>query len=152
MKKMIILTITMLLTGLVYSAEPTHDEHSHHAAHSKQTLTLNEGQKWEIDQTMIRNMTAVMEENTRVKALVSSKKVKNEDFTQLSEQIKTSTQDIITNCKLEPKADAAFHIVLADLLMASENLKQPKSTKKGMKELSSAINAYVKYFNHPALK
>lgn len=149
MKKIIIFALTSLIIGQTFAEESSHNEHS---KHSKSDLTLNNGQKWEVDQVMNKNMSAIIKEKKKVTDLMISTKVKKEDYNKLSDLIATATQDIAKNCKMGPKADQTFHAILADLILVSEHLKESKTPNHAMKKLEYALQTYNQYFNHPISK
>lgn len=141
--------LASLFIGQTFAEDHGHNEHSQH---SQKELTLNEGKKWEIDEVMKKNMGAIIQERKIIKALTNSKKANKDDYKKLSELIATSTQDIASNCKMEPKADHTFHAILADLLIVSEHLKGSKAPKHAMEKLDGALKTYNQFFNHPQSK
>lgn len=122
------------------------EEHSHsHEGHNTQ-MVLNEGKKWQSDQTLKVNMAALEEKFDSVHKLFETKKVKSSDYKMLAKQIGDSTSQIVKNCKLEPKADATLHVVLGKLLAAQENLKNPKKRIVALREIHESLNLYHEYF------
>lgn len=150
MKKIIILALGLLVTGQLIAKESTHDKHTEHSKHSSNKLTLNHGKKWDIDQVMNENMSAIMKENKKVATLTSAKKATKEDYNRLSDLIATSAQNIVTKCKLSPQADEVFHSILADLYTVSEHLKDSKTPMHAIEKLDKTLKSYIQYFNHPA--
>lgn len=148
MKKIIVLTFCLILTNSAFSKEASTSKHSHHSKQADTQLTLNDGKKWEIDQVMNENMSKIMKENTRLASLKSAKEVTTKDYNKLSELIATSAHNIVTKCKLEPKADEVFHIILADLYIVSEHLKDSKKPQHAIEKLNETLSSYQKYFNH----
>lgn len=152
MKRLMLITLGILLTNQIYAKTVSTNKHSNHSKHANESsnkLVLNQGKKWEIDQVMNENMSAIMKENKR---LASVKKATKEDYNKLSELIAISAENIVTKCKLEPKADEVFHIILADLYTVSEHLKDSKKPEHAIHKLDSTLSSYVLYFNHPMIK
>ena len=152
MKNFIIITVGLLLTNQAFTKTAStskQSDHSKHSNESSQKLSLNQGKKWEIDQVMIENMSSIMKENKR---LASIKNATKEEYNELSALIASSAENIVTKCKLEPKADEAFHIILADLYVVSEHLKDSKKPKHAIEKLDKTLASYIKYFNHPVTK
>lgn len=135
MKKFLVLTLLGLFIGNVF-AEEHHDKHHDH---SMKSLSLNNGKKWEVDQTMRDNMEAI---NTQFK------KLNKNNYSELSKVISNSAQNIASNCKMVEKQDETFHTVLGDLLSVSEDLKDSKKAKHATEKLTSTLKVYTQYFNH----
>lgn len=157
MKKLLALALMSFLVTNVWAEKADHSKHSkpkhsdeHSEKHAVKSLSLNNGKKWEIDQTMRENMDAIRLQFQKVNNLVSSKKITDKDYTELSDLISKSTQQIASTCKLEPKADETFHVVLANLITVAEDLKSPKMAKHALEKLTHALKIYSEYFNHPA--
>lgn len=163
MKKLLALALMSFLVTNVWAEKEDHSKHSkpqhtkdkHSDKHSDEkhavkSLSLNNGKKWEIDQTMRENMDAIRLQFQKVNQSVSSKKITDKDYTELSDLISKSTQQIASTCKLEPKADETFHVVLANLITVTEDLKSPKMAKHALEKLNHALKIYSEYFNHPA--
>lgn len=139
MKKIFTILLLGFLVGNVIA-----EDHAHH--HEKKSLTLNNNKKWPVDQTMNQNMNLIHNEYNKLNTIISNKKVKSSDYNQLSEVISIATQNIVKNCKMEEKADQAFHVILGDLLAVSEDLKTPKMTKHSLEKLKQTLITYTKYF------
>ena len=152
MKKILILSLSLLISNQIFSKESSHNKKDDHSKHESKKLALNNGKKWEIDQVMTENMNAIMEENKKVANLEKEKKATKEDYNKLSNLITTSTETIVTKCKLEPKADEAYHSILADLNIVAEHLKDSKKPKHAIEKLDKTLKAYVLHFNHPDSK
>lgn len=150
MKNILALSIMSLLLTSSY-AEEHHGKHHSKAEeekrHSVKMLSLNNGKKWDIDQTMKENMDAINIQFNKLNLLISSKKVTANDYAELSNVISDSAQKIASNCKMEQKKDETFHTVLGDLLSVSEDLKDSKQVKHATEKLNHALKIYTEYFN-----
>ena len=76
-------------------------------------------------------------------------------YRELAAQIETEVGGIVANCKLEPKADAMLHLVIADIgagtdAMAGKNAKQRPAL--GLVKVAQAVNQYGSHFDHPGFK
>lgn len=147
--------LTLILTGLfLTSAMAESGHHSHHSKaeedkrHAVKSLSLNNGKKWGVDQTMKENMDAIHTEFLKTHNLMVSKKVTDKDYAQLSTVISASAQKIASNCKMEEKADQTFHVVLGDLLAVSDDLKDAKKAKHASEKLIHTFKIYTQYFEH----
>lgn len=136
--------VLVLILALNWGAFAEEHSHSHEGRNTQ--MVLNEGKKWQSDQTLKVNMAALEEKFDFVHKLFETKKVKSSDYKMLAKQIGDSTSQIVKNCKLEPKADATLHVVLGKLLAAQENLKNPKKRIVALREIHESLNLYHEYF------
>lgn len=143
MKVITVIALFSFFLGSSFASE--HKKHQHEDA--SQSMSLNDGKKWEVDPIMRKNMLAINEKLEKTKELIKTNKIKQNDYSELSDVISTSAQSIATNCKMGPKADSTFHVVLEDLFSLSESFKETKKTKDSIKHLTHALNKYSKYFN-----
>jgi len=128
--------------------------HSHDAAAPHQ-LSLNQGHKWATDEPLRAGMG-------RIRGLVEPQlgaaqagKLTPAQYRELATQVETEVGGIVANCKLEPKADAMLHRVIADLgagtdAMAGKNAKLRPA--QGLARVALAVNEYGGYFDHPGFK
>jgi hypothetical protein len=142
--KMKVITGLALLVILSGSAFATKNKDHHHTS---EALSLNHGKRWEADKVMKENMQAIHDKLKTTNELIKTNKIKQNDYLVLSDLISNSAQSIATNCKMEPKADATFHVILEDLFSITESLKDPKKTKDSINHLTHALKTYSKYFD-----
>ena len=129
----------------------THD----HSAATPHKLTLNPGRKWATDEPLRVGMG-------RIRGLVEPQmgaahagKLTPVQYRELATQIETEVGGIVANCKLEPKADAMLHLVIADLgagtdAMAGKDAKTRPAL--GLVKVAQAVNQYGSHFDHPGFK
>ena len=129
----------------------THD----HSAATPHKLTLNQGRKWATDAPLRVGMG-------RIRGLVEPQmgaahagKLTPVQYRELATQIETEVGGIVANCKLEPKADAMLHLVIADLgagtdAMAGKDAKTRPAL--GLVKVAQAVNQYGSHFDHPGFK
>ena len=130
------------------------DTHSHGAADAHQ-LTLNQGQKWATDAPLRQSMT-------RIRALVAPRidaahagKLNAAGYRQLARQTEQQIAVIVKECKLEPQADEALHIVLARMGESLEVMQGKSGAGKpidGLLHLAETVNDYTAHFEHPGFK
>lgn len=128
--------------------------HSHDAA-TPHKLSLDQGRKWATDEALRNGMN-------RIRGLVEPRlgdahggKLAPAQYRDLAAKVEVEVGTIVANCKLEPKADAMLHLVIADLLagadtMAGRNAKLP--AQQGLAKVVVAINDYGRHFDHPGFK
>lgn len=129
-------------------------DHSHDAA-ALHKLTLNQGKKWGTDEPLRAAMG-------RIRGLVEPQlgaahngKLTPAQYSELATRIETEVGGIVANCKLEPKADAMLHLLIADLgdgtsTMTGKNPKQRPAL--GLVKVAKTLDQYGKHFEHPGFK
>ncbi len=150
MKKGLVLSLMSLFLNLAQGAE---DHSQHHnkvkeKKHSAQVLTLNNGVKWEADETMKKNMDAIYVQYKKLDSLMVSNKAESKDTQEMSRVISDSAQQIASHCKMQQKQDETFHVILAELLASSEKLRDLKFSRQALNELKKTLDLYSEYFNH----
>jgi len=128
--------------------------HSHDAA-APHKLALNQGRKWATDDTLRAGMG-------RIRGLVEPQlgaahagKLTPTQYRELATQVETEVGGIVANCKLEPKADAMLHLVIADIGAGTDTMtgKDAKASPAlGLVKVAQAVNQYGSHFDHPGFK
>ncbi len=67
----------------------------------------------------------------------------------LADGIETEVQGIFRECRLQPAADAALHGILAALLQAVAELRQPPVAASTWTHLNQALRSYQQQFDDP---
>lgn len=128
--------------------------HSHDASHET-TLTLDNGRKWATDEPLRAGMT-------RIRGLVLPQldaahagKLGTAQYKALASKVEVEVGGIVANCKLEPKADAMLHLVIAEIgegtdAMAGKAAKQRPID--GLAKVVDAVNRYGSHFDHPGFE
>ena len=120
--------------------------HDHHGDASVQ-LTLNQGQKWPTDEPLRTGMGEIRDLVTQ--ATTNGVNHLNADQAgQLSQGVQEQVSFLINNCKLEPEADAALHVLIGEMLQGAEMLKDSSSMSQGLAILIHALDQYPLYFDH----
>lgn len=74
------------------------------------------------------------------------------DYGTLAQKINAEVAYMVSNCHLEPKADAQLHLIIADLMAGAEIMEgkagQAKR-KNGAIKVIVALKNYGRYFEHP---
>jgi hypothetical protein len=145
------MTFAAALAGPALAQTATHN----HDAATPHKLSLNQGRKWATDEALRNGMG-------RIRGLVEPRlddahggKLDDAQYRNLAAQVEAEVGTIVANCKLEPKADAMLHLVIADLLegadtMAGKNAKLRSS--QGLAKVVVAVNEYGGHFDHPGFK
>jgi len=144
----------VLATSSVGPALAQTTAHGHDAT-APHKLTLNQGRKWATDEPLRAGME-------HIRGLVESQfvaahagKLTPTQYSALATRIEAEVGGIVANCKLEPKADAMLHLVIADLGdgTASMTGKNPaQRPADGLAKVVQALNQYGRHFDHPGFK
>jgi hypothetical protein len=144
----------MLVAAPVGPALAQTTAHSHDAA-TTHKLTLNQGRKWATDEPLRAGMG-------RIRGLVEPQlgaahagKLTPAQYRELATQVETEVGGIVANCKLEPKADAMLHLVIADIGAGTDTMtgKDAKASPAlGLVKVAQAVNQYGSHFDHPGFK
>lgn len=151
------LSVIALCLGLVatpaFATEPAGHGHDHAAAPAK--LSLDAGKKWAPDEPLrkaIANIRKSMDASLRA---IHEGKLSAAKYGALAKKINGEVGYMISNCKLEPKADAQLHLIIADMLEGIEAMegKVKKVTRQdGAIKVLGALENYGTYFDDPIWK
>lgn len=125
--------------------------HDHDAA-TPHKLTLNQGRKWGTDEALRAGMNRIRTLIEPQLAAAHAGTLVLAQYRELAVQVETEVGSIVANCKLEPRADAMLHLVIADILsgtdaMAGKNPKQDPA--RGLVKVAQAVDEYGSHFDHP---
>lgn len=144
------LSAALLLTAV---AETTMaQEHSHSHGHEKPAqLTLNNGNKWTSDDNLRQSMSRIRDALAAELPAIHSGKATAEQYRALAQKTNDQIAFMVKNCKLEPKADAMLHLVLADIVAGADAMKAQDGSgaRKGAEKIARALDSYGAYFDHP---
>ncbi|MBI2751511.1 MAG: hypothetical protein HYX43_19810 [Burkholderiales bacterium] len=147
----LILAAALLANPLAAWAADSHD----HGAAAPQKMGLNAGEKWMTDAPLRQAMTAMRASVAATLPLAHEGKATTAQFDALSQEVNAQVAAIVQNCKLDAKADAQLHSVIADLLSGAEVVegKQPSHSRAaGVVQVAQGLNSYGKYFDHAGWK
>ena len=128
-----------------------HDHgHSHDAGEPAQ-LTLNNGKKWAADGNLRQGMSRIRDALAAELPAIHSGKATAEQYRSLAQKTNDQIAFMVKNCKLEPKADAMLHLVLADIIAGSDAMMAQggSEARKGAEKIARALENYGAYFEHP---
>ncbi|MBV2127596.1 hypothetical protein [Arsukibacterium indicum] len=138
------LTLTILTAApLLLAADTSHKHHGHIAE-----LHLNDGEKWSTDQPLREAMLVLRTQLTERLDRIHNNKLAAEGYIHFSGVVEQQINFIVKNCKLAPEADAQFHLILARLINASSQMKDPelKVQRQGAIEVLQALQQYPVFF------
>lgn len=134
-----------------YAAEGADHSHAGHGGAGVQKLELNAGKKWATDAPLRQAMSDINRAMTQAVPLIHGGQFDNAAYQALAATIKQKVVFTVAHCKLEPKADAMLHLVLADLMAGAETMEGKTANPRhdGAVRVLQALNAYGRYFQHP---
>ncbi len=148
----IVLTVAAASGQAALAAE----EHHHHgeSAAAAQKLELNAGKKWATDAALRQSMDEINQAMAKALPLIHKDRFGDADYAALATTINQKVGYAVENCKLEPKADAMLHLVIAELMAGAEimNGKTSATRHDGAVRVRQALQSYGKYFQHPNWK
>jgi hypothetical protein len=127
----------------------------HHDDTALHKLGLNQGRKWATDEPLRAGMGRIRGLVDPQLAAAYAGKLTPTQYRELATRIETEVGGIVANCKLEPKADAMLHLVIADIaagtdMMAGKNAKVRPAL--GLMKVAQAVNQYGSHFDDPGFK
>lgn len=137
------------------AATPAAASHEHHHGPASASLELNAGKKWETDAALRQGMASLRQAMAAALHEIHENRVSNQKYGQLAQKVEREVTGIVANCKLEPKADAQLHLIVADLLEgAGEMSGKAKNIKRqeGAVKVIDALNKYATYFDDAGFK
>ena len=148
----IVLIVTATPGQMALAAE----DHHHHGESSTavQKLQLNAGKKWVTDVALRQSMDGINQAMATALPLIHQDRFSDADYATLATTINQRVSYAIEHCKLDAKADAMLHLVIAEL-MASAEIMEGKTTAArhdGAVRVRQALESYGKYFQHPNWK
>jgi hypothetical protein len=146
--------IALAVSSNIYAAENTEAHHHSHGSTEPTKLQLNVGKKWATDETLRQAMNDIDQAMAKALPAIHKKQFGNGDYLALATTVSQKVAYAIEHCKLEPKADAMLHLVIADLMAGVESMegKTSKSRHDGAVQVLEALKSYGKYFQHPGWK
>lgn len=143
--------ITAALSVPAWAQTATHD----HPAAAPHKLALNQGRKWATDEPLRAGMGRIRGVVEPQLAAAHAGKLTPAQYRELATQIETEVGGIVANCKLEPKADAMLHLVIADIGAGTDTMagKDAKARPAlGLVKVAQAVNQYGSHFDDPGFK
>lgn len=145
------MTRVLRLTAMICIALPAFAaEHSHHHGTAPQQLQLNAGKPWAIDAPLRQAMDNINDAMKQALPRIHHNRFTNADYQKLGATVDKEIAYAVANCKLEPKADAMLHLVVAELSAGAEAMqgKGRLSRHDGAVKVIEALHAYGRFFQH----
>lgn len=129
------------------------DLHKH--GQGEATLVLDHGKKWQTDEVARKGMESVRAALAADLKAIHAGKQTAPQYQALAAKVNAEVANMVKNCKLDPKADAQFHQVIAELMAGAESMEGKDKTispRQGAERAAKALNAYGRHFEHPGWK
>lgn len=149
-RNLLISVLVLSLAGVVTIAlldlygPPKHGQ----AQHGMPELALNDGKRWATDAPLRQGLERIRDAVALIIAASTARPLTKDEAMALSSAIKDQVQFLVENCKLEPRADAALHVLLNDFLQGAHALAADPGSKAGLERVVKALNLYPQYFDH----
>lgn len=127
-------------------------EHSHaHGEAAPVKLELDHGRKWVTDESLRQGMSRIRDALHAELHAIHSGKYSADQYRALAQKVNDQLAFMVKNCKLEPKADAALHLVLADIIAGADimQVQHGDEAHQGVVKIVHALENYAAYFEHP---
>ncbi len=141
--------LCLALAGNAVAATDHH--HAGHAHEAPAKLELDRGRPWATDAPLRKGMDALRAAFAERLAAIHAGTLAPGDYAALGATIEVEVATIVAECRLEPKADAVLHVIVAELLAAADVLqgRAPGTPAAGAHRAVIALNDYGRYFDHP---
>ncbi|WP_085371835.1 hypothetical protein [Magnetospirillum sp. ME-1] len=144
-----LLAVLSLATPVMAASDHSHDQ----SAPASGKLTLDHGRKWQTDAPLRQGMAAIGGDLRAALGPVHDKRYSPREFDALAVSILGHIDTIAQQCKLPEAVDAQLHIVLADLISATDVMKGKGGDRAGgVVAAVKALDRYQAHFDHPGWK
>jgi hypothetical protein len=148
------LLAAVLLAGVTIGSTPAvlaADVHDHQHEAGPARLELNQGRKWPTDAPLRKAMATLRAEFAGKLHAIHKGSGAKEEYATLGRSVEAQIGTIVSQCKLEPKADAMLHIVIGELGGAADIMqgKAAGDPAEAAHHAVMALNSYGRYFSHP---
>ncbi|MDY0107618.1 MAG: hypothetical protein RBS27_13170 [Giesbergeria sp.] len=153
MKSPIALMLAVALSSPLAALAAT-DAHDHGKS-APHKLELNAGKKWGTDDALRQAMSSIHASVAQTLPAAHAGKASAADYDAFGKDVTAQITYMVENCKLDPKADAQLHIIVADIMNGVEAAQGKHGEKKratGVVKVAQAANAYGKHFDHAGWK
>jgi hypothetical protein len=146
--------IALAVSSNIYAAENADVHHHGHGSTEPTKLQLNAGKKWATDEALRQAMNDINQAMAKALPGIHKNQFGNAEYQSLATTVSEKVAYAVEHCKLEPKADAMLHLVIADLMAGAESMegKTSKSRHDGAVQVLEALKSYGKYFQHTGWK
>ena len=140
----------LLLAAMTAPLARAQDGHNHHAPATAVAQAVP-AQRWATDAPLRTGMGRI---RTAVDALQHYERghMGPEQAVALATQIQEQVAYLVANCKLQPQADAALHVIIAELSAGAQALKADPANLAAIPPMREAVADYARSFDDPDFK
>lgn len=124
-------------------------EHDEHHGNTFTSMTLDQGNKWPIDDSLHIGMTEIKKLMTTNLADIHQNKFTDQQYSTLANAIQDQLNYLFVNCALPSSADAQLHILLSGVMQGVSQMNTNNEKQKGIILVMQALKNYFVYFNDP---
>lgn len=136
-------------THLHHESAHDHAAGHDHAGHPATALTLNAGKRWATDAPLRLGMQRIRDGVMPVLGGPGQRPVDPAQAKAMADAVQAQVNFLFQNCKLEPAADAALHVLITEILAGAAAVATDPAGKTGPAQLLGALRKYPEYFDHP---
>lgn len=147
--------LVLVVSAPIHAAgSPDGNPHAGHGSIAPQKLQLNAGKKWATDAPLRQSMNDINQAMAKALPLIHKNQFDHAAYQALAATVNQRVAYAVEHCKLEPKADAMLHLIIADLTAGAETMegKTTNSRHDGAVLVRDALKAYGDFFQHPGWK
>lgn len=150
--------LSILLVALALAAasniQAAEAHHHHHGGAEPAKLQLNAGKKWATDEHLRLAMNDINQAMSNALPAIHTNQFGDGDYQTLAATVSAKVGYAVEHCKLDPKADAMLHLIIAELMAGAEIMegKSVQARHDGAVRVLEALKSYGKYFQHPGWK
>lgn len=138
--------VLMLASG---GASARQHQHEHGAGAEASKPELNHGKTWRTDQPLRAGMAKIAALIAPLEAAPADARLDPNVAHTVAEGIRQQVAYLVSNCKLEPKADAVLHTLIADILAGADALGGAAPSRGDAAPIRAALARYPLLFSDP---
>ncbi|WP_313222377.1 DnrO protein [Stutzerimonas nitrititolerans] len=133
-------------SGTVQAVEHSHGQH----AHGEQvSISAPDGQRWATDPSLREGMSRIQDAVQQALPSAPQAPLGAAEAAQLRDTSNDAIAYMVDNCELPAEADAALHLLLAELIEGANALSQAERREAGLEHIVTALQHYAETFDEP---
>jgi hypothetical protein len=111
-------------------------------------LLLNNGEKWQIDETLRLAMTNVRDAMAEAHQPIMLNTITAAEYNVLAGKINQQISTIVSKSQLTREASENFYAILLDMVNGMDMMRSPGMQREGASKVITALQRYPEYFDH----
>lgn len=147
----LLVVLALAASSNIQAAGSADAHHHHHDSAEPAKLQLNAGKKWATDEHLRLAMGEINQAMTKALPAIHKSQFGDADYQVLAATVHEKIAYAVAHCKLDSKADAMLHLIIADLTAGAEIMegKTARARHDGAVLVRDALKGYGKFFQHP---